>query len=106
MNSNVRIEGDMQGVPHGRNRKSESLAQRGQRRCREDDGMETHQQDENENEIEQIVDRNFAETNSDARSRSLWGAGGANRDHMTRTINQTARQLHIQVTIWKSTDAE
>ena len=45
---------------------------RGGRRDGED--IETHQQDENEDEIEQIVDRIFEETNSDTRSKSPVGS--------------------------------
>ena len=40
--------------------RSESLEQRGQRRRREDEGIATNQHDENDDEIEQIVDRIFA----------------------------------------------
>ena len=53
--------------PH---KKIEKPEYHGQRRRREDEGIETNQQDENEDEIEQVVDRIFAGTNSDARSRS------------------------------------
>ena len=43
----------------------------GQRRRREDEVIEINQQDENQDEIEQIVDRIFAGTNSDVRSSLL-----------------------------------
>ena len=53
---------------------SELLEQRGQRRRREDEGIEPNQKDENEGELEQIVDRIFADANSDARSNSPAGS--------------------------------
>ena len=102
-NSNVRIEEDTCGFLTKEIERSELPEQRGQRLRREDEGIETNQQDENEEEMEKMVDRILAETNSDARLRSPvqnrreWrrNQGGANRDHMTHAI----RHLHIQVTV-------
>ena len=54
--------------------KSESLEQRGLKRSRSHEGIETSQQDANENDIEQIVDRIFAATKIGMRSRSLVGS--------------------------------
>ena len=74
MDSNLEIEEDMCGFLPEDIEKSESLEQRGLKRSRSHEGIETSQQDENENDIEQIVDRIFAETKTVARSGSLVGS--------------------------------
>ena len=77
MDLNLGMEEDMCGFLPEDIEKSESLEQRGRKRSRSHEVIETSQQHENENDFEQIADRIFAETKFDARSRSPVGSSCA-----------------------------